>query len=385
MRSTTISRRWAVIAATAVMLIPGVALAQDWPKEKPIKAIVPFGAGSSTDIIARLVLDQVSKQIGQAIVVENRAGASGTLGSAAVAKSDPDGYTILVHSSSHTVTPSTYSSLPYDTEKDLAPVIPLATVPNVVLVNSSRGYKTLKDMVDAAQAKPGSFNFASAGAGSATHLTAERLKLSAKIEAAHVAFKGSSEALTEILADRMDFYCSPVNAAIGFIKDGKMTALAVSSAKRSSALPNVPTTVEAGFPESGYEFWIGALPAAPDAGSHPQQAARRVRQGDRRAGGRQEARRPRRRSSQDLARGVRGHGQARNRGQRCGGQGRRHQGELRIAVDTRVPRAVRRRDAALAPFAGRPGEPCGPARERKMERCAERRSRPPDRVLRCHL
>jgi tripartite-type tricarboxylate transporter receptor subunit TctC len=249
----------ALIAATAFMLIPGAAVADDWPKDKPIKAIVPFGAGSSTDIIARVVLDQVSKQIGQTIVVENRPGASGTIGSAAVAKADPDGYTLLVHSSSHTVTPSTYSSLPYDTERDLAPVIPLATVPNVVLVNSKRGYKTLKDMVDAAKAKPGSFNFASAGAGSATHLTAERLKLSAKIQAAHVAFKGSSEALTEILADRLDYYCSPVNAAIGHIKSGAMTALAVSSAKRSSALPDVPTTVEAGYPDSGYEFWIGAF------------------------------------------------------------------------------------------------------------------------------
>jgi len=259
MRFAGLSRRCALIAAAAFMLAPGAAVADDWPKDKPIKAIVPFAAGSSTDIIARLVLDQVSKQIGQAIVVENRGGASGTIGSAAVAKADPDGYTILVHSSSHTVTPSTYTTLSYDTEKDLAPVLPIVTVPNVVLVNSGRGYKTLKDMIDAAKAKPGSFNFASAGAGSATHLTAERLKLSAKIEAAHVAFKGSSDALTEILADRLDFYCSPVNAAIGFIKDGKMTALAVSSAKRSSALPNVPTTVEAGFPDSGYEFWIGAF------------------------------------------------------------------------------------------------------------------------------
>ena len=259
MHIAALTRRWALIAAAAFMLIPGAAIADDWPKDKAIKAIVPFAAGSSTDIIARVVLDQVSKQIGQAIVVENRPGASGTIGSAAVAKSDPDGYTLLVHSSSHTVTPSTYSSLSYDTEKDLAPVVPLASVPNVVLANGKRGYKSLKDMVDAAKAKPGSFNFASAGAGSATHLTAERLKLSAKIEAAHVAFKGSSEALTEILADRLDFYCSPVNAAIGFIKEGKMTALAVSSAKRSSALPDVPTTVEAGFPDSGYEFWIGAF------------------------------------------------------------------------------------------------------------------------------
>jgi tripartite-type tricarboxylate transporter receptor subunit TctC len=263
MQITSISRRRGMMAALAFALMPATAaLAEEWPKEKPVKAIVPFAAGSSTDIIARIVLDQVSKDIGQTIVVENRAGASGTLGSGAVAKADPDGYTILVHSSSHTVTPSTFSKLPYDTEKDLLPVIPLATIPNVVLVNSKRGYKTLKDLVTAAQAKPGSFNFASAGAGSATHLTAERLKLSAKIEAAHLAFKGSNDALTEILADRIDFYCSPINAAIEHIKAGTMTALAVSSAKRSSALPDVPTTVEAGFPDSGYEFWIGAfLPA----------------------------------------------------------------------------------------------------------------------------
>jgi tripartite-type tricarboxylate transporter receptor subunit TctC len=262
MRIATISRRWAqglMAAALALMLVPGAAVAQEWPKEKPIKAIVPFGGGSSTDIIARLVLDEVGRLIGQTIVVENAAGAAGTRGSGMVAKADPDGYTLLVHSSSHTVTPSTFSKLPYDTEKDLLPVMPLATIPNVVLVSSKRGYKTLGDLVKAAQAKPGTFNFASAGAGSATHLTAERLKLSAKIEAAHVAFKGSNEALTEILADRIDFYCSPVNAAIGHITQGTMTALAVSSAKRSSALPDVPTTVEAGFPDSGYEFWIGAF------------------------------------------------------------------------------------------------------------------------------
>ncbi|MFZ1105201.1 MAG: tripartite tricarboxylate transporter substrate-binding protein [Hyphomicrobiaceae bacterium] len=263
MRIATISRRWAqglAVAASALMLVPGAAPAQEaWPKKQAIKAIVPFGGGSSTDIIARVVLDQVSKDIGQTIVVENTAGAAGTRGSGMVAKADPDGYTLLVHSSSHTVTPSTFSKLPYDTEKDLLPVMPLATIPNVVLVSTKKGWKTLNDMVKAALVKPGSFNFASAGAGSATHLTAERLKISAKFQSAHLAFKGSNDALTEILADRIDFYCSPINAAIGHIKAGTMTALAVSSAKRSSALPDVPTTVEAGFPDSGYEFWIGAF------------------------------------------------------------------------------------------------------------------------------
>ena len=134
----------------------GIAHAQEWPAARPIKAVIPFGAGSSTDIIARVVLDELGKQLNQTIVVENRAGAAGTIGSNTVAKSDPDGYTMLVHSSSHTVTPSTFTQLPYNTEADFAPIMPLATIPNVVVVNSSKSWKTLKDLVDAAKAKPGS-------------------------------------------------------------------------------------------------------------------------------------------------------------------------------------------------------------------------------------
>jgi tripartite-type tricarboxylate transporter receptor subunit TctC len=259
MHFAALSRRCALIAAAAFMLVPASAFADDWPKAKPIKVIVPFGVGSATDIIARVVMDEVGRRTGATVVTENRVGASGTIGANAVAKSDPDGYTILVHSSSHTVTPSTFSNLPYDPEKDLAGVLPLANIPIVVVSNNKRGYKTLGDLVQTGLAKPGSLNFASAGAGSATHLAAERLKISAKLEAAHVAFKGSSEALTEILADRIDYYCSPVDAAIELIKDGRVTALAVSSAKRAASLPNVPTTVEAGYPDSGYQFWIGAF------------------------------------------------------------------------------------------------------------------------------
>ncbi len=257
--STLVSRRQALLATTAMVLSPAAGYAQAWPAERPIKAVIPFGAGSSTDIIARVVLDELGKQLGQTIVVENRAGAAGTIGSNSVAKADPDGYTMLVHSSSHTVTPSTFTQLPYNTEADFAPIMPLATIPNVVVVNSAKPWKTLKDLVDAAKAKPGTLNYASAGAGSATHLTAERFRQSAGFQAAHVAFKGSSEALTEVIADRMDFYCSPINAAIELIKDGRIRALAVSSAQRAAALPDVPTTVQAGFPDSGYEFWIGSF------------------------------------------------------------------------------------------------------------------------------
>jgi tripartite-type tricarboxylate transporter receptor subunit TctC len=252
--------RIATLAATLAVALVGSASAQTtWKPDKPIKAVVPFGAGSATDGIARIVLDEVGKQLGQTIVVENRAGASGTLGANSVAKADPDGYTILIAASSHTVTPSTFAQLPYDAATDFAPVTPLVSIPNVIVVNAKRDYKTAKDLADDAKKRPGAMNYASAGAGSATHLAAERFKLAGGLVAQHVPFKGSSDAITEILSDRIDFYASPINAAAPLIKDGKLRALAVSSKQRASALPDVPTTEQAGFPDSSYEFWVGAL------------------------------------------------------------------------------------------------------------------------------
>jgi len=249
------------LAATAALALTGVASAQTsaWKPDKVIKAVVPFGAGSATDGIARVVLDEVGKQLGQTIVVENRAGASGTIGANAVAKADPDGYTILVAASSHTVTPSTFAQLPYDAAADFTAVAPLVSIPNVIVVNAKRDYKTAKDLADDAKKRAGSLNYASAGAGSATHLAAERFKLAGGFVAQHVPFKGSSEAITEMLSDRIDFYASPINAASPLIKDGKLRALAVSSKQRASALPDVPTTIQAGFPNSDYEFWVGVL------------------------------------------------------------------------------------------------------------------------------
>ena len=249
----------ALLVTAAAALDPVAALAQAWPGKAPIKVIVPFGAGSSTDSIARLVAEQVGRQIGQTLVVENRAGAGGTIGSAAVAKADADGYTLLIHSSSHTVTPSTFTSLTYSVQDDFAPVALIANVPNVLVVNTARGYKGVRDLIEASRKKVDGMNFASAGVGSATHLAAERFKLAAGVNARHVPFKGSSEAVTEVLADRMDFYAAPVNTAIQLIREGKLTGLAVSSSQRSGALPNVPTTVEAGLADSSYDFWIGAM------------------------------------------------------------------------------------------------------------------------------
>jgi tripartite-type tricarboxylate transporter receptor subunit TctC len=229
-----------------------------WPAAQPIKVIIPFTAGSATDVIARTVFEQVGSQIGQTFVIDNRVGASGTLGANAVAKADPDGYTLLVNSSSHTVTPSTFGNLPYDTEKDFAAIIPLANLANVLVVAPEK-YKSVTDLVDAGRAKSGAQNYASAGAGSASHVNAERFLLAAKFKAQHVPFKGAPEALREIIADRIDFYFTPLAPARGLINDGKLKAIAVSSSQRSSALPNVPTTIEAGFPNSEYNFWIGVF------------------------------------------------------------------------------------------------------------------------------
>lgn len=253
--------RTLTLAVSAALVLTGGAFAQgsSWKPDKPIKAVVPFGAGSATDGIARIVLDEVGKQLGQTIVVENRVGASGTIGANSVAKADPDGYTVLIAASSHTVTPSTFSQLPYDAANDFAAIGPLVSIPTVLVINAQRSHKTARDLADDAKKRPGALNYASAGAGSATHLAAERFRLSAGFTAQHVPFKGSSEAITEMLSDRIDFYCSPINAAAPLIRDGKLRALAVSSQQRATALPDVPTTVQAGFPDSGYDFWVGAF------------------------------------------------------------------------------------------------------------------------------
>ena len=218
---------------------------------------MPFGAGSTTDIIARAITDKMSQSMGQQLVVENKAGASGTIGQAQVATAAADGYTVLVHSSSHTVSPHTFAKLPFDTEKDFAAVTPISSTPNVLVISPAKGLKSLKDLLTAARAKPGSMNFASAGQGSATHLNAEKFKLAAKIDAQNIPFKGSAEAVTEVVAGRVDYYFSPIAPVIGQIRNGQLLPLAVGSPKRAAALPEVPTTAEAGVPGSEFNFWIG--------------------------------------------------------------------------------------------------------------------------------
>ena len=252
------ARSWIRLALCGlVMSGPAIASAQGAFPSKPIKVVVPFAAGSTTDIIARAITDKMSLSLGQQLVVENRAGASGTIGQAQVAKSAPDGYTIMIHSSSHTVSPWTFKQLPFDTIADFTAVTPISSTPNVLVISPSKNIKTLQELVALARAKPGSLNFASAGQGSATHLNAEKFRLAARIEAVNIPFKGSAEAVTEVIAGRVDYYFSPIAPVISQIQAGQLLALAVGSPRRATALPSIPTTAEAGVPGSEFNFWIG--------------------------------------------------------------------------------------------------------------------------------
>lgn len=232
------------------------AQAAPWPS-KPIKAIVPFPAGAATDLVARQVLDRVSKQLGQPIVVENKPGAGGTIGEAAVAQAEPDGYTILVHSNSHTLTPWTYKNLPYDGARDLIGVVPLASVPMVVVTATETGLRTLADLVRTAKAKPDAIDYSSSGPGGATHLGAERLRIAGGFKATHIPYKGSAEAVRDVLAGRVTFHVAPMGLTVQHVKAGKLVALATTGLRRSQHMPEVPTSVEAGVPNSNYDVWIG--------------------------------------------------------------------------------------------------------------------------------
>ena len=253
-------RRYLVLLAA--LLVAAVAQAQPAYPDRPIRFIVPFTAGSGTDIIARTVGEAMSKSLGQPIVVENHPGAGGTLGAALVAKAAPDGYTLLIHSAGHVANAAIYPNLPYDTLRDFAGVTTLASLPNV-LITSPTKFKTVQELVENARQHPGVLNYGSAGNGSATHMNAEIFRGSAKFDAQHVPYKGTPEAMTETATGRIDFFFAPLSSALPLIKAGRVRALAVGTLQRSPLLPDVPTTTEAGYAQSDYVFWVGMLaPAA---------------------------------------------------------------------------------------------------------------------------
>ena len=257
-------KRLLLVAALAAT--QSAAQAQAWPV-KPLRAIVPVGAGSSTDIVHRLVLEQLAAGLGQPIVVENRTGAGGTIGSAAVAKAEPDGYTLLANGSAHTIAPALYKSLPYDAARDFVPVVAIGSSPSVLVVSPSKGITTAQALVAAGKARPGALNFSSVGIGTATHLSAERFVSSAGINVVHIPFKGGAEAMLDVIAGRVDFFFGPVALVLPHIRDGKLAGLAVNGHKRSATLPDVPTLQEAGFRDAEYPIWFGLFAPARTPGA----------------------------------------------------------------------------------------------------------------------
>jgi len=227
-----------------------------------VRIVVPFTAGSATDILARTVGQKLSEAWGQPVVVDNRPGAGGTIGAAIVAKSPGDGYTLLVHSAAHAYNPAIYANLSYDTVRDFVEVVPLAGQPNVLVVAPSTGMKSVADLIATAKQKPGALNFASAGNGSGTHINGEKFRIAAGIDVLHIPYKGTPEALADTMAGRVTYFFSPISAALPQVREGKLVALGVSTAKRSNVLPSVPTIAESGLPGFDYNLWVGMFAPA---------------------------------------------------------------------------------------------------------------------------
>src|SRR5215471_7288342 len=248
----------AVLVAGAAWAAIGEAQAQTWPT-KPLRAFIPFAAGSATDLVPRALFEPLAAELGQPIVVENRGGAGGTIAGNAVVRADPDGHTMLAGGTALTIAPWIVPNMPYDTTKELAGALMIGQSADVLIVPPGRGWKTVRDLVATAKARPGSINYSSAGVGTGTHLNAEKFRLSAGFEAVHIPYKGGAEALADVISARADFCFCTISTALPFIMDGRVVALARSTPTRASALPNVPTTLEAGYANSELAVWYGVL------------------------------------------------------------------------------------------------------------------------------
>jgi len=257
----TTRRRFLSLASAAIAAPAFVsrARADVWPKDRIIRAIVPFNAGSSIDLVGRIVVDPLARRLGQTIIIENRGGAGGTIGAGQVAKAEPDGYTILINAAAHSNAPAAYPKLMYDAAEDFASVASIGNVPNVLLVPKASGITTVQDFVAKAKAKDGEMTFSSAGVGSATHWAVERFRISAGFKAMHIPFRGGLEALTEVMTGRVNFCCIGISSAMPFIKEGTLVPLVVTSATRSPSLPDIKTSLEMGYKDSDYNYWNGIL------------------------------------------------------------------------------------------------------------------------------
>jgi len=242
--------------AAAIACGTGVAAAQDYPT-RPIKIIVPLTPGSGADIAGRIVAKHIGDAFKQPVVVENRPGAGGIIGTQAMLSADADGYTLMVQSASHAANPAIYRSLPYDPLKDIVDVAMLGMTPYVMIAAKGGAYPTLRSLIDAAKAKPGQIPFASAGVGSSTHLAAEYVAQTAGVKMLHIPYKGSPEAIQDTIAGRTSFYMAPLDAAIGHLREGKLAAFGVSTTKRAEIVPDIPTLAEQGLTNYNLSLWFG--------------------------------------------------------------------------------------------------------------------------------
>ena len=245
----------------ALSLFAAAAMAQTYPT-KPIRVIVPFTPGSATDVMGRIVGERLQASYGQAVIVDNRPGAGGTIGIRETARAEPDGYTLVVVSSGHAVNHTLYKDLGYDTLKDFACVAMLGSLPSVLIVPPSLGINSVKELVAMLKAKPGAYNYATAGVGSGAHVSMEAFNVAAGVKALHVPLKGTPPMLSEIMAGRVHYAWVPAVSSMGLVKEGKVKPLAVSTPKRISALPDVPTIGEAGYPDGETTFWVALLAPA---------------------------------------------------------------------------------------------------------------------------
>jgi tripartite-type tricarboxylate transporter receptor subunit TctC len=249
-------KKWlsAALVCLSGVSIAGLAHAQSWPT-KPIKLIVPYPPGGGTDVIARIVQEPLAKELGQQVIIDNRGGAGGSIGSALAAQSPSDGYTVLFTLSSHTINPAIYTKLPFDTEKDFSSVVTVASLPQILVANPNFPAKTVKEVIEMAKAKPGSISYASVGNGSPGHLAGAMMATDAGVDMTHIPYRGGGPAVTDVIAGQVPLLWVSIPAAAQFVKAGKLRALAVSTVKRSAVFPDVPTMVESGFKGFEVDSW----------------------------------------------------------------------------------------------------------------------------------
>ena len=248
-----------LLIASSGLMAAGPATAADVYPSKTIRLVVPFAPGGGSDIVARLLSPKMTEALGQTVVVDNRAGASANLGAAVVAKAAPDGYTLLLANANYTINPSLFKSLPFDPVREFAPVALLANVTNVLAIHPSIPAKSVKELISFAKAHPGQLNFASPGNGTSSHLAGELFRQVAKIEVVHIPYKGATPAITDLIAGQVSFTMASVLSVLPYAKQGRLRMLAVTTAKRSGALPDIPTISEAGLPGFEVSNWYGIL------------------------------------------------------------------------------------------------------------------------------